>query len=845
MPRLVPDEGTGRERLVVIGEAPGRWEEAQGRPFVGPSGRLLADWQRAAGVARTDCYWTNVVPYRPRTIEALSKDEIAAWTAKLHERLAALTDPYILVPTGTIALRAVTGLTSITKYRGSLLVYGPSAVKVCPTIHPAAILRDPAAAPLCRADWRRIAEEAKTRELVLPHREHQIRPTRDDLTDLLVEATRADCLAIDIETPRERTYVAGKRKGAKKQVLGDPRVACVGVAVSATRSLTIPTTWSYWQSTNALGAAWSVIRALANLPVPKAMQNGLFDAWWLSGGGRVGGRGGGGGGGDGGWLGGGGGGGVGWGVGPGGLRAWRWDPMCLHHVLDPVGAHDLATMASVDTREPYWKDDTKAAADLPAEAPDDALDAFWRYNGKDCCVTWELADLYARRVEAAGQTPFYFRHYVAMWAPLLRMMLDGVAVDDARRQERLTAVAARIRETRAALAALAGEPLTGPKGAPSPQRIARFLYERLRLPKQTAKGAAGRTATTNEIALRRLALRYPTVAGAPCGMLLDLRRQSKLGTFLSEGAADGDGRVRTTYRFTTTTGRLASGKAPNRRGMNLQNVDRETRDLFVADAGQVLVEVDLSQAESRVVYVLTGDPELIRLARTPPWVFDVHRRNAGIIFRVAESQVTADQRYLGKRAVHASHYGMRGGKLSEVLLLDGVVETPEACDRMIEAYLAAHPAIVEWQRRVRRRLLEEHCLTTTWGRLLDFGELAAAKRLDDEAFRQGYAFQPQSEVADLLNQYGLIPFSRVAEGFGAALRLQVHDALVVSCPPALAWAVAEWLRGSLERPRRYGGVELTIPVDVKIGRTWGTMRAFGRPPTRREFEQAATEALAA
>jgi len=344
------------------------------------------------------------------------------------------------------------------------------------------------------------------------------------------------------------------------------------------------------------------------------------------------------------------------------------------------------------------------------------------------------------------------------------------------------------------------------------------------------------------VALRSLALTYPQKVGAFMPPLLEYRRNDKVGSFLKEEVADGDGYVRCSYRRTTETHRLSSSKNPRRTGQNLQNVDRTVRRVYVPDAGTVFVECDLSQAEDRVVKVYTGDPRLIEEARSHPADFDTHTANAVRIFDIETAAVTYDQRYLGKKTVHASNYGMHGKRLSDELLKEGYVRTPDECQRMIDRRLEAAPAILDWQQRTRMEVMRTRSVTNSWGWALDF----TYERLGDDVYRRAYAYRPQSDIGILTNLYGMVPLyewiedqrrrERTDAWRRTRLALQVHDALVVCAPVETAYDVACFMRQTLEREREYGGVKLTIPVEVKVGRSWKMETGWKRFPTREMFE---------
>jgi hypothetical protein len=137
-------------------------------------------------------------------------------------------------------------------------------------------------------------------------------------------------------------------------------------------------------------------------------------------------------------------------------------------------------------------------------------------------------------------------------------------------------------------------------------------------------------------------------------------------------------------------------------------------------------------------------------------------------------------------------------------------------------------------------VMRHRMLANSWGRIIDFRN----DRLDDELYRRAYSFSLQSECADWLNQWGLVPlYNYIPEGNReeGAVRIaaQIHDALLISTLPEFAFQVFNFLRKSLERPRRYGTVELVIPAIPKLGKNWNDMVEFKKPPTEKEFTEAA------
>ena len=145
---LVFSDGNPAARLMLIGEAPGREEDREGRPFVGASGQLLDRMLAAIGLSRdasdakNAVYITNVLPWRPPQNRDPSGDEVAMMMPFLYRHIE-LVDPQVIVVMGNSAAKTVLKTTTgITRLRGVWAEFEGRAVM--PMFHPAALLRDPA-----------------------------------------------------------------------------------------------------------------------------------------------------------------------------------------------------------------------------------------------------------------------------------------------------------------------------------------------------------------------------------------------------------------------------------------------------------------------------------------------------------------------------------------------------------------------------------------------------------------------------------------------------------------------------------------------------------------------------
>ncbi|WP_444461200.1 uracil-DNA glycosylase [Rhodobacter capsulatus] len=148
-------DGNPKARVMLIGEAPGKDEDAQGKPFVGRAGQLLDRMLAAVGLDRaspdpaTAVYITNVMPWRPPGNREPEPAEIAMMGPFLARHVE-LVDPDLIVLMGNTACAAALNSRGITRLRGSWTqAFGRPAL---PTLHPANLLRTPINKRLVWAD---------------------------------------------------------------------------------------------------------------------------------------------------------------------------------------------------------------------------------------------------------------------------------------------------------------------------------------------------------------------------------------------------------------------------------------------------------------------------------------------------------------------------------------------------------------------------------------------------------------------------------------------------------------------------------------------------------------------
>ena len=145
--QLVFADGNPEAKIMMVGEGPGADEDRIGKPFVGRAGVLLDKMLAAIGLDRTKVYIANMVPWRPPGNREPSPEELALCAPFLH-RMVELVAPKILVTLGNVPTQSLFATKSgITRMRGQWreLTINGHTLQAMPTMHPAYLLRQPAA----------------------------------------------------------------------------------------------------------------------------------------------------------------------------------------------------------------------------------------------------------------------------------------------------------------------------------------------------------------------------------------------------------------------------------------------------------------------------------------------------------------------------------------------------------------------------------------------------------------------------------------------------------------------------------------------------------------------------
>ncbi len=353
----------------------------------------------------------------------------------------------------------------------------------------------------------------------------------------------------------------------------------------------------------------------------------------------------------------------------------------------------------------------------------------------------------------------------------------------------------------------------------STQQLSKLLFEHLHLtpPGQRRRTSSGHYSTSAEV-LDELRGAHPVV-----DLILENRELSKLkSTYLEAlplSVNPETGRVHTSYNQTgSVTGRLASSDP------NLQNIPtrtdlgRQVRKGFVAGPGNVLLSVDYSQIELRIVAHMSGDESMLAAFRAGQ---DIHAATAAAIYAVPLEQVAKDQRRHAKAINFGLIYGMSAFGLTRTTDL-----TLGEAERFVRAYFEQFPGVKSYLDGIRRLAARQGYVETLLGRRRYFPNLVnpvnANVRMREE--REAINAPIQGTAADIM-KIAMIHLSAAlaASGLRARMLLQVHDELVLECPQEELRPAARLVQDVMEK-----AYPLSIPLETepRWGRTWGDLQVL-------------------
>lgn len=769
--------------FVIVGEAPGATELQDGMPFVGPSGKLIQQVFRDIGHPdfMQKCFITNALQCKPPVNISPSEDAINTCKPRLFDQLA-MSKRKVILALGNTALRSLTGnhKLKITQVRGT--VFDTPHGLVVGTMHPAAILHNPA------NDYQKLVTDVKYAVDLYYTPENRKDPGEIQWTVVTPEYVEhaidrlllCTMLACDIET-----YRTDARKGY---------VTCIGIS---------------WNGHITLIFRPDTFPALRRLFTAKHINfiwhNGKYDSGFLN---------------------------VYYGD---SIARVDNDTMLMHYALNEQrGTHGLKQLASeylgadsyADLLNAWFKGaDTENVKDF-SKIPERVL---FPYLAKDAAYTYQLYEVLKKEIESDPDTRKLYYHLlmpandmisgiedrgmlihvcelnrlkrvrkrrmrdqVAKMRSLIELEMErqGLKITNAQDVDELAVVAPNIKGV-----------FNAERFNPNSHKHVFFVLFHLFKLKPTPPIPGMRVVLSTSKEVVNMLPSHPFV-----DVLREYRSNAKeYSTYLIgiERKLDTDLRLRSTIKIHgAETGRLSSARP------NVMNIPRNgiIKRMFIAPEGYVLIEIDYSQAELRTVANRSGDPFLV----------DVYTHGRDLHTEVAKR--LGISRYVAKTLNFAILYGITA-KMAAVRM---GISVPEATDA-ISGWWANAPYVKRYIDWCRAHPIAGKPLVTPFGRKRRFG-MVTAKNLVSLQNEAGN-FPIQSIASDLL-LYSAVRIDESLQALDAWIINLIHDAMLLQVPndpDVIDRVLRIAVNMMIDVPKIVLGDSVPFDVGIKVGKSWGDM----------------------
>lgn len=429
-----------------------------------------------------------------------------------------------------------------------------------------------------------------------------------------------------------------------------------------------------------------------------------------------------------------------------------------------------------------------------------------KYAAEDADITLRLWQLFKPQLHRARVTTVYETLERPLVPVLAQMERHGIKVDRDTLSRMSNAFAQKMAGLEAEIHELAG----GPFNVGSPKQLGEILFDRMELP-GGKKGKTGAYATGADV-LEDLATEHDLP-----GRVLDWRQLAKLKSTYTDALQDhinrDTGRVHTSYSIAgASTGRLASTDP------NLQNIPvrsdegRRIREAFVADKGNVLVSLDYSQIELRILAHIAGIETLKQAFRDGQ---DIHALTAAEMFGVPLEGMDPMVRRQAKAINFGVIYGISGFGLARNLRIPR-----DQAQGFIDRYFERFPEIRDYMDATVAFAKENGFVQTLFGRRINTPEINARGPHAGFAKRAAINAPIQGTAADVIRR-AMIRMPTAIDGLPARMLLQVHDELLFEVEAGAADDLIAIARGVMEgaaSPAVHMDVALT--VDAGQGDNW-------------------------
>ncbi len=485
------------------------------------------------------------------------------------------------------------------------------------------------------------------------------------------------------------------------------------------------------------------------------------------------------------------------------------DTMILHYLIDPESRHNMNALAERYLNYRPIEIETligRGAKQLTMDMV--GVERVCEYAAEDADITLQLKAVLYPEVVKMGVEKLY--HEVE--EPLIRVLAEiemaGVRIDT----EALAAYAVelneKLQELEAAVRAEAEEPTLNIN---SPRQLGEVLFGKMRIAEKP-KMTKTKQFCTDEEYLQGFASKHRIVA-----LVLEYRGVKKLLSTYVEALPllvnRKTGRIHTSFnQAVTATGRLSSTNP------NLQNIPvrdalgKRIRQAFIpSDEEHLLLSVDYSQVELRLMAHLSGDESLIAAFAHGE---DIHAATAARLFGKTIPEVSSEERRRAKTANFGIIYGISAFGLSQRL------EIPrKEAKELIDGYFRSYPKVEEYMNRVVAEAREKGYVETIFGRRRYLNDILSRNAVARGVAERNAVNAPiQGSAADIMKM-AMVEVSRRfhEEGILSRVILQVHDELVIDL---LKTEEEQVRRIVVEAMEGVAHLRVHLTAEAGVGQNW-------------------------
>lgn len=489
----------------------------------------------------------------------------------------------------------------------------------------------------------------------------------------------------------------------------------------------------------------------------------------------------------------------------------------MHYLINPERIHYLDFLIKW-----YLKIDPEKLIQPTADKPLQEADLFSDINSKEepsngnkeaktnmlCALEIPLHKAVLEDLKHHDQLELYKRIEMPLIEVLAAMENAGFKIDIAQLKEYSKALTKELAEIEQRAKEMAGEP---DLVLSSPKQVGILLFDKLRLDPKVKKTKSGNYSTDEET-LNGLRDRHPIIND-----ILEYRAIRKLLSTYVDNLPylinPATGKIHTSFnQALTSTGRLSSSNP------NLQNIPirtergKEIRKAFIPSSPQnYIVSADYSQIELRLMAHLSNDEHFIDAFINGK---DVHAATAAKIFKIAENEVTREQRSRAKTANFGIIYGISAFGLSQRL---GISRSESK--ELIEQYFSSYPGVKNYIETMIQKGKDYGYVETIFGRRRYLPEINSKNAIVRGYNERNAINAPlQGSAADIIKLAMINVYNRLKkEKMESKLILQVHDELVLDVPNNELDASLHILKEEMENVTK---LKVPLTAECGYGKNW-------------------------